>query len=420
MAKFTSTNKEQETDNAFYYEHGRRSRERGVAPALQDKLKPKNSTGSSKAQLPAEFRLLQAAFKEVSDAIMIVDGGCRVVEFNHASEELTGWSRSQAQGRNCWEVYSCGGSRHTIQGACPHNLASDTVVFDSSIEHELAQNGSGKIKVKMTHRTFRLHADGERYQIIVVRRDPTPGASQVLDPDILGAISHEVLSPLGLIRSYAATLLQLDETLEPEQKRRYIRAIETATFRACQSARNLLSLPSLEAMSLHLVKQRISLTTLARRLLTEIQTQSPNHVITLRTSQELTLANIDCIKIEQVFVNLLLNAVKYSPQGGDVEVTIGQADNDEDLRSMLDKGPPVRLPSIIVCVRDSGVGIPENERQLVFEKYYRVRNKLNKSVSGIGMGLYICKLIVEAHGGRIWVEQNDSGGSTFAFSLPLQ
>jgi signal transduction histidine kinase len=132
------------------------------------------------------------------------------------------------------------------------------------------------------------------------------------------------------------------------------------------------------------------------------------------------MANIDCKKIEQVLINLLLNAVKYSPQGSDVKVTIEQAQNDEQLISFLGKSPHISLPCMIVCVRDSGVGIPENELELVFEKYYRVDNKLNRTVPGMGMGLHICKVIVEAHGGHIWAKSNDGGGSTFAFSVPLQ
>jgi signal transduction histidine kinase len=132
------------------------------------------------------------------------------------------------------------------------------------------------------------------------------------------------------------------------------------------------------------------------------------------------MANIDCKKIEQVLINLLLNAVKYSTQGSNVEVTIWQAQNNEELISILRNSPHISLPCMIVCVRDSGVGIPENELELVFEKYYRVDNKLNRTVHGMGMGLYICKVIVEAHGGHIWAKSNDGRGSTFAFSVPLQ
>ena len=116
--------------------------------------------------------------------------------------------------------------------------------------------------------------------------------------------------------------------------------------------------------------------------------------------------------------NLLVNAVKYSPQGGDIRVSVRQSRNEEGLVAILGDAslPP---PCLIVSVRDSGIGIPEDELERVFEKFHRVDNRLTRATSGVGLGLYICKLIVEAHGGHIWATSKAGEGSTFSFSLPV-
>ena len=85
---------------------------------------------------------------------------------------------------------------------------------------------------------------------------------------------------------------------------------------------------------------------------------------------------------------------------------------------MCGETPSISLPCLIVAVRDSGVGIPEDELEQIFEKFYRVDNRLTHATSGAGLGLHICKLIVEAHGGHIWAKSNVGEGSTFSFSLP--
>ena len=158
---------------------------------------------------------------------------------------------------------------------------------------------------------------------------------------------------------------------------------------------------------------------LLRKTISEIQSQTTKHVIKLRVFRPLAQANIDPQKIEQVMTNLLVNAVKYSPRGGDIEVTVRQANSEQDLKQIWGEVPPLRFPCLIVTVSDSGIGIPEEELERVFERFYRVDNRLTRASQGAGLGLHICKIIIEAHGGRIWARRRLRGGSTFIFSLPV-
>jgi signal transduction histidine kinase len=137
-------------------------------------------------------------------------------------------------------------------------------------------------------------------------------------------------------------------------------------------------------------------------------------------SARLPLIKVDPEKIEQVVSNLLGNAVKYSPEGGDIEVEIRMDQSEQELRGMNGDTPPVRLPCLVVTIADTGIGIPETELERIFERFYRVNSKLIRSTPGAGLGLYICRLIVEAHGGHIWARNRAQGGSVLSFSLPLE
>jgi len=111
----------------------------------------------------------------------------------------------------------------------------------------------------------------------------------------------------------------------------------------------------------------------------------------------------DSKRIEQVLRNLLDNAIKYSPQGGTITL---QAYQDE--------------AQIVFSIKDEGIGIPAEERERIFERFHRVENEVTRRMRGAGLGLAVCRGIVEAHGGRIWVDSQAGAGSTFCFTLPIE
>ena len=152
----------------------------------------------------------------------------------------------------------------------------------------------------------------------------------------------------------------------------------------------------------------------------EMQNQTTKHFIKIRPSERLPLVNADPEKIEQVISNLLTNAIKYSPHGGDIEAEIRIVRSELELRRMFGNAPIMRLPCLIVSFVDTGIGIPEASLDQIFERFYRVKNKLTNTTQGVGLRLHICKIIVEAHGGHIWARNRLQGWSIFSFSLPLE
>jgi nitrogen-specific signal transduction histidine kinase len=239
------------------------------------------------------------------------------------------------------------------------------------------------------------------------------------EPDPISVLSHELLSPLTLIKGYTATLLQLADDITDEQKTQYLQGIGSATNRVIHSLENIRNISRLEIDIPNLIVQPTFLPDLLRKTVSEIQFQTTKHVIKLRQFGPLPPVNIDRQKIEQVMNNLLINAVKYSPQRGDIEVIVRQAHSEHELEEILGEVPPPRFPCLIISVTDSGIGIPEAEKEHVFERFYRVDNRLTRSTPGSGLGLYICKTIIEAHGGHIWVNSVLREGSTFSFHLPV-
>jgi signal transduction histidine kinase len=240
-------------------------------------------------------------------------------------------------------------------------------------------------------------------------------------PDVISVLSHELLSPLTLIKGYAATLLQLGEAITEEQKRQYIRSIESAGNKLTSLLENFRDLSRLEAGTPNLVRELTSLPDLLRKTISNMQDQTTKHVLKLYLARPLPRVNVDRHKIEQLMTNLLSNAIKYSPQGGDIEVSVRHVRDEEELRESLGLGNETKteLPCLIVTISDTGIGIPDEDLENVFQKFYRANNRLTSTTSGAGLGLYICKIIVEAHGGNIWADSKIDKGSTFRFSIPV-
>jgi signal transduction histidine kinase len=239
------------------------------------------------------------------------------------------------------------------------------------------------------------------------------------ETNTISVIWHELISPLTVIKGYASTLLQLKDDITEEQKEQYLKGIDSASNRVIRLLENLRDITRLEetdAINL----QRIPLLDLLRQTASEMQNQTTRHIIKTLPCPRLPLVTADPEKIEMVLNNLLVNAVKYTPQGGDIEIGLRMVRNESELRSLFGEAPPLKLPCLIISVADTGVGLPEAELTRIFEKFYRIKNKLMNITPGAGLGLYICKIIVEAHGGRIWAGNRLHGGSVFHFSLPLE
>ncbi len=244
---------------------------------------------------------------------------------------------------------------------------------------------------------------------IVVHQDVTAlKAAEQLKDEFISIAAHELRTPLSILTGFVQTLLnQTARGKGPqlaEWQQQSLQGIDLATARLVDLAEDLLDVTRVQAGRLELQREPTDLVALARRVLARRQLTTQQHTLTLETALAHLVVQADPRRIEQVLSNLIGNAIKYSPEGGAIEVTIRV---DEETREAL------------LSVRDQGIGIPLHERAQVFRRFARASNAQAYGIRGAGLGLYLCRELVEAHGGRIWLEPVEGQGSTFFVALPL-
>jgi len=219
--------------------------------------------------------------------------------------------------------------------------------------------------------------------------------------EVMATLSHELRMLLVTIKGYT-TALQMDEVGWSEGKRQeFLRLIEEACNDMEAMIQEILDSSLIEVDQLNLQRQPLRLADLAREIASEVECRSPRHRPVVDVPADVPLVEGDPRWIKQVFRNILDNAVKYSPDGGLIVI---HAD--------------VRPTDVVVSTSDQGIGISSENLIPLFEKYFRVRSAATLHISGTGLGLPIARAIVEAHGGRIWVESREGEGTTISFSLP--
>jgi signal transduction histidine kinase len=219
-----------------------------------------------------------------------------------------------------------------------------------------------------------------------------------LQEDFVSTISHELRTPLGFIKGYSTSLLRQDTSWDDETQKEFLTIIDEEADRLSLLIENVLESARLQSKTLPLRFQPIRLDAVLRDVIMRIRSRQKE----LDVSMELeTVPSIsgDGVRLAQVFENLFTNAIKYAP-GSPLIVLLHQVE-DHILISFIDHGP----------------GIPKESLPLIFERFYRVRGE--KTVTGTGLGLYICKQIILAHRGKIWAESTPGQGTTFFIELPI-
>lgn len=216
---------------------------------------------------------------------------------------------------------------------------------------------------------------------------------------LLSSVSHDLRTPLASITGTASSLLEGDATFEPSTRRMLLETLCEEAERLSRLVRNLLDMTRLQSGALRVSKQWHPLEEVIGAALGRMERLLRGRPVVTRVPEDLPLVPIDDVLIEQVLINLLENAVKYTPSGSEIELTVRAGDGE-----------------VIVGVADHGAGILSGDETRVFEKFYRGRSSASR---GAGLGLAICRGIVEAHGGHIWAENRSGGGAVLQFTLPL-
>jgi two-component system, OmpR family, phosphate regulon sensor histidine kinase PhoR len=221
--------------------------------------------------------------------------------------------------------------------------------------------------------------------------------------DFVANVSHEFKTPLTAIQGFAETLLggALDDA---EHRTRFVEIIRDHAVRLARLTDDLLKLSQIEAGRMELELKPVEIGELASACAETLKfsAEKKHHEIEVQCSPELPLVMADASRLREVLINLMENAVQYTPAGGHIEVRAEQFDG------MVD-----------VTVADNGIGIPQADQERIFERFYRVDTARSREAGGTGLGLSIARHIIEAHGGDIWVESAVGQGSRFHFSVPV-
>lgn len=217
---------------------------------------------------------------------------------------------------------------------------------------------------------------------------------------LLSSVSHDLRTPLAVITGATTALLDGGGPSDPATRRDLLETVHEEALRLNRLVRNLLDMTRVEGGGLHVHKEPHPIEELVGSALNRVDDRLGGREVSTDVPAALPLVPLDPVLIEQVLVNLLENAIKHTPEGTPLRVSVAPSADE-----------------VTVSVDDRGPGVPEPDRARIFEKFQRLERGEG---GGVGLGLTICRGIVVAHGGRIWVEPRGGGGSRFRFTLPLR
>jgi signal transduction histidine kinase len=219
--------------------------------------------------------------------------------------------------------------------------------------------------------------------------------------EFLAIASHELKTPLTSVKAYTQLLSATYQKKGDEFLKNALGKVENQVNKMTKLVGDFLNLSKIESDKFELQSEKFELSAVVKEVSSDIQLVAPNHRISVVDGQPVTIEG-DSEKIAQVVTNFLTNAIKYSPEGKEITVTVTH--DDKFAR---------------VSVRDEGIGVKQEEQNQIFQRFYRSKFNQNISYSGFGIGLYISAEIIQKHEGTIGVESREGKGSIFYFTLPL-
>jgi signal transduction histidine kinase len=316
---------------------------------------------------------------------------------------MSGWPADRALDKPCYQVLNMEvTSGQDLCGAAAHN-----VLFPAgrpvTAEGILTRPGGSRINVSVTY-TPLYNEEGELTNIIANVVDITRfREAEEMKSTFVSVVSHELKTPVSLIKGYAGTLAREDAQWDTATLREGLQVIEEEADRLNDLINNLLDASRIQAGAFKVERSELCLPRLAERVVENFRLQTDKHHLVTDFPKDYPDVMGDEERLRQVLNNLISNAIKYSPQGGEIRIG-GWADRE----------------SATVYVADQGIGIPVEEQANIFQRFYRVDSSLRRSTQGTGLGMFLSKSIVDAHGGRIWLRSEPGKGTTVFFALPLK
>lgn len=337
---------------------------------------------------------------ELPIGIVVIGAKGAIESLNERAERLLRWTCEDAVGTHWGEVLRLrdAAGRLVADHADPFASARPPSSGTPEREYMLSRHDGSQVPVAM-RAAFGFEGN-ELVEVVAVLRDATPERRRELSAyDLIATLAHDLRSPLTSIKGFSATMRQRWDKLTDEQKIHMLLTMDHDAERMNRLLADLLAFTRLEARGLELRRQSLDLVDLARSVGQTVARTTTSHHIEFDLPDRPLRMNADLPKLDQVIQNLLENAIKHASPGP-ISLSVRPEDG-----------------SAVIRVADVGPGIDSRFKPFVFSKFYHRRTQDRST--GTGLGLYICRGIVEAHGGDISIERTDASGTVFAVTLPL-
>jgi len=374
-----------------------------VSTAISSALEKERHIEEAKREKDKILTIVQG----IGDAVFVVDQEKNLIIFNGKAEELSGFSKDEALGKPYKKIL------HFV-------LEKDGSVNDTFVNQAFA---TGKTQ-EMTNHTQLVRKDGSKIAVadsaaplkdktgavigcVVVFRDISREREiDKMKSDFISVASHQLKTPLAGIKWMSQILLDGKDTKPSKKQKEYLLDIYRSNERMIGLVNDLLDVSHIENGSRSdIKKQKTDIVTIVEEILQEnkqLILAKKLNIIRCKNTPNKLLLNIDGGKIKQAYNNIINNAIKYSKDGGQIDIGCEHKKN-----------------STLFFIKDNGVGIPRNQQAKIFNKFFRASNVSVQETDGTGLGLYIAKSIIEAHEGKIWFESTENVGTTFFFELPI-
>jgi len=354
------------------------------------------------AQVENDRRRVNGLLDSAADGILILTSNLKIERANPSFGFIAGIQPGEITGKDHDEI---------IQWAKPpHGTPLSEAVASGwpltphaslYVEGDLTRKNNGiPVPVGITYAPL-ISADGKLVNIITTVRDITRfRQAEEVKSTFISVVSHELKTPVALIKGYVGTLRRDDARWDRKIVDESLQVIEEEADRLSEYIENLLDVSRLQANGFGLKRTDIQLAEVIKHVAERQQTQTTKHKIVVDIKNTLPVIVADDTRINQVLTNLVANSIKYAP-GGEIRISAQK-----------------RGDNIITCVSDEGPGIDPNDAPFVFDRFYRSPDA-TKQTKGAGLGLFLAKAIVEAHGGRIWIDTEVGKGARICFCLPV-
>ncbi|MES0344682.1 MAG: ATP-binding protein [Anaerolineales bacterium] len=353
-------------------------------------------------EIAQQHHHLDAILESAADGIFILDPSYRFTRFNRACSSLMGYKAESVIGQQhneiiLWLNRESGTSLEDAEsGGWP--LSAQATLY---VEGDLITKDGGAVSVGITYAPA-FDETGELLSIVATVRDITKfREAEELKSTFISIISHELRTPVALIKGYVGTLRREDARWDSEVVEDSLAVIEEEADHLSGMIDDLLDASRLQAGALKLNHSQVSINHLAQQMADRFKTQSDQHDFQMDFPSDFPIVYADETRLMQVMGNLLSNAVKYSPDGGKVTISGATKQNE-----------------VVICVHDEGPGIAVEDVPRIFNLFYR-SNETSRKIKGAGLGLFLAKAVIEAHEGRIWVNDRVKNGACICFSLPI-